>query len=79
VICIDARRAKAARSMQINKSDRNDAVDLARMGTVPSVAPQAPPEKSPYDLSESLSVHRALIKDQRAARTATSRQEHVLY
>jgi len=31
VICIDARHAKAALSLQINKSDRNDAVGLARM------------------------------------------------
>ncbi len=31
VICIDARHAKAALSMQINKSDRNDAVGLARI------------------------------------------------
>jgi transposase len=29
VICIDARHAKAALSLQINKSDRNDAVGLA--------------------------------------------------
>jgi transposase len=31
VICIDARHAKAALSMQINKGDRNDAVGLARI------------------------------------------------
>jgi len=31
VICIDARHAKAALIMQINKSDRNDAVGLARI------------------------------------------------
>jgi transposase len=31
VICIDARRAKAALKMQINKSDRNDAVGIARI------------------------------------------------
>ena len=31
VICIDARHAKAALSMQINKSDRHDAVGLARI------------------------------------------------
>ncbi len=31
VICIDARHAKAALSMQINKSDRNDAYGLARI------------------------------------------------
>ena len=31
VICIDARHAKAALSMQINKSDRNDAIGLARI------------------------------------------------
>ncbi len=31
VICIDARHAKAALNMQINKSDRNDAVGLARI------------------------------------------------
>jgi transposase len=31
VICIDARHAKAVLSMQINKSDRNDAVGLARI------------------------------------------------
>jgi hypothetical protein len=29
VICIDARHAKAALSLQINKSDRNDAVRTA--------------------------------------------------
>ena len=29
VICIDARHAKAALKMQINKSDRNDAVGMA--------------------------------------------------
>jgi len=31
VICIDARHAKAALSMQINKSDRNDAYGVARI------------------------------------------------
>ena len=31
VICIDARHAKAALSMQVNKSDRNDARGLARI------------------------------------------------
>ena len=31
VICIDARHAKAALSLQINKSDRNDAFGLARI------------------------------------------------
>ncbi len=31
VICIDARHAKAALSLQINKSDRNDGVGLARI------------------------------------------------
>ena len=31
MICIDARHAKAALSLQINKSDRNDAVGLARI------------------------------------------------
>ena len=31
VVCIDARHAKAALSMQINKSDRNDAVGIARI------------------------------------------------
>jgi transposase len=31
VVCIDARHAKAALKMQINKSDRNDAVGIARI------------------------------------------------
>ena len=31
IICIDARHAKAALRMQINKSDRNDAVGIARI------------------------------------------------
>ena len=31
VICIDARHAKAALSLQINKSDRNDAYGVARI------------------------------------------------
>jgi transposase len=31
VICIDARHARAALSMQINKSDRNDAAGIARI------------------------------------------------
>jgi transposase len=31
IICIDARHAKAALKMQINKNDRNDAVGLARI------------------------------------------------
>ncbi len=31
VICIDARHAKAALSLQINESDRNDAIGLARI------------------------------------------------
>jgi transposase len=31
VICIDARHAKAVLSMQINKSDRNDAAGIARI------------------------------------------------
>src|SRR6202158_5253695 len=30
VICIDARHAKAVLKMQINKSDRNDAIGIAR-------------------------------------------------
>src|SRR5207344_123675 len=31
VICIDARHAKAALKMQVNKSDRNDAAGIARI------------------------------------------------
>jgi transposase len=31
IICIDARHAKAVLKMQINKSDRNDAVGIARI------------------------------------------------
>jgi transposase len=31
IICIDARHAKAALSMQINKTDRNDAFGLAQI------------------------------------------------
>ena len=31
MICIDARRAKAVLKMQINKSDRNDAIGIARI------------------------------------------------
>ena len=31
VVCIDARHAKAVLKMQINKSDRNDAVGIARI------------------------------------------------
>jgi transposase len=31
VVCIDARHAEAALSMQINKSDRNDALGIARV------------------------------------------------
>ena len=31
VICIDARHAKAVLKMQINKSDRNDAIGVARI------------------------------------------------
>ena len=31
IICIDSRHAKAALKMQINKSDRNDAVGIARI------------------------------------------------
>ena len=31
VICIDARHARAALKMQINKSDRNDAIGIARI------------------------------------------------
>ncbi len=31
IICIDARHAKAALKMQINKSDRNDAIGIARI------------------------------------------------
>jgi transposase len=31
VVCIDARHAKAALKMQINKSDRNDAMGIARI------------------------------------------------
>jgi transposase len=34
VICIDARHAKAVLKMQINKSDRNDAVGIARISNV---------------------------------------------
>ena len=33
VICIDARHAKAVLKMQINKSDRNDAVGIAQTST----------------------------------------------
>src|SRR5262245_45546029 len=48
VICIDARHAKAALKMQINKSDRNDAVGIARImqcGIGHSVAPTQDPER----------------------------------
>src|SRR4029077_9540698 len=38
VICIDARHAKAALKMQINKSDRNDAVGIARRSAFGRVA-----------------------------------------
>ena len=31
IVCIDARHAKAALKMQINKSDRNDAFRIARI------------------------------------------------
>jgi transposase len=31
VVCIDARHAKAVLKMQINKSDRNDAIGIARI------------------------------------------------
>jgi len=31
MICIDARHAKAALAMQINKTDRNDAIGIARI------------------------------------------------
>ena len=31
MICIDARHAKAVLKMQINKSDRNDAIGIARI------------------------------------------------
>lgn len=31
VICIDARHAKAALSMQVNKTDKNDALGLAQI------------------------------------------------
>jgi len=37
VICIDARHAKAALKMQINKSDRNDAVGIARICNVDGI------------------------------------------
>jgi transposase len=33
VVCIDARHAKAVLKMQINKSDRNDAIGIARVPT----------------------------------------------
>src|SRR5450631_2636898 len=36
VICIDARHAKAVLKMQINKSDRNDAIGIARIMQVGS-------------------------------------------
>ena len=45
VICIDARHAKAALSMQIKKSDRNDAAGLARImqcGWYKECPPSAP-------------------------------------
>ena len=45
-ICIDARHAKAALSLQINKSDRNDAVGLARImqcGWYKEVQVKSPP------------------------------------
>ena len=38
VICIDARHAKAALKMQINKSDRNDAVGIARISIKATIA-----------------------------------------
>ena len=31
IVCLDARHAKAALSMQVNKSDRNDAFGLAQI------------------------------------------------
>ena len=34
VVCLDARHAKAALSMQLNKSDRNDARGLAQIGVI---------------------------------------------
>ena len=40
VICIDARHAKAALKMQINKSDRNDALGIARISEVRILLPQ---------------------------------------
>ena len=41
VICIDARHAKAALKMQINKSDRNDAVGMARIMQLTETLPEA--------------------------------------
>src|SRR4029077_1722938 len=48
VICIDARHAKAALKMQINKSDRNDAVGIARiMHRQTKRAPQSQSRRCP--------------------------------
>lgn len=54
---------------RLAKTDRVDAAMLARMGAVLCLEPQAPPDKSLYDLRELLSARRALVKDQTAART----------
>jgi transposase len=50
IICIDARHAKAALKMQINKSDRNDAVGM------PAHAPTAERTLSPARIKDEESL-----------------------
>jgi transposase len=64
VICIDARHAKAALSMRINKTDRNDAAGLAqvmRMGWYR----EAHVKSGPSHLARALLASRALLVSMR--------------
>ena len=54
VICIDARHAKAVLKMQINKSDRNDAVGIARIDAILALMEDRPEGKIAFEVFESL-------------------------
>ena len=72
VICIDARHAKAALKMQINKNDRNDAVGIARIMCVWAGDRVAGSlvyvclDLSPLDRAEVLALARSLVWPQLA-------------
>jgi hypothetical protein len=56
IVCLDARHAKAVLSMQVNKSDRNDAFGLGKHFSIAVVSCQA--SSSPFVHFPTVIVHR---------------------